>query len=291
MRIRSKILLTLGLACLSTGVLAGGAVAHGGGKHGGKNLKVEVRGLVSAITQATDTTDGSVTVDPNTPPATAAGVTPVTPPTSTLATWTCVIPAGNDLSSIMVGDQVKAKCADKDGALVLKRIRERHADQGNHEGEHHSLSNGGSKGGKVEVEARGTVTAFTSDPVTGEGSISVLPGGTGSTLPSVDCVLKSRTRIIGLIAVGDTVKIKCKSNSDGQLVAKKIKEKGAVKPGEVKVEVKGPIDAVSDTSITIAGVTCTVGDPALVAGLAVTQFVEAHCSGTPFALDKVELES
>jgi hypothetical protein len=56
MRLRSRILLTAGLACLTTGVLAGGALAHGGhkskfakfSKRGHADLKVEVRGAITA---------------------------------------------------------------------------------------------------------------------------------------------------------------------------------------------------------------------------------------------------
>ena len=47
MRLRSKILLTVGLTCLSSAVLAGGAMADGGHHKNKSELKVEVRGLVT----------------------------------------------------------------------------------------------------------------------------------------------------------------------------------------------------------------------------------------------------
>ena len=271
MRVRSKVLVSLGIAALAMGSVAGGAFAHGGhGKNMGKNLKVDVRGEVTAVTPT------SVTIDPDG----AAGP---------LAAWTCTVKAGAPAPTAVVGDKVRAKCADDGaGALVIKRLRTRGDHHGNSgKGSH---SNGGNSAGKVEVEARGVVTAFAQDAVTGDGEIVVNPG-TG--LPTVTCTLKTRTRVLGTPAVGDTVKIKCKSR-DGQLVAKKIKENGLIAPGQVKVEVKGPVTAVALGSITIAGITCTTTptqDAALAAaGIVVGVTAEAHCSGTPFALVNAHLE-
>lgn len=263
MRIRSKILLTLGVACLSASALAGGALAHG--SEGKSDLKLEIRGTVTAVDAA------SITIDPGTP----------------LATWTCAVPAElqPELTGIVTTDQVKAKCRDKNGVLTLTRIREK---GGQHNGEHKTMDHGG-QGGRVEVEARGIVTSVgTPDPTTGNLDIAVQPGPAGSTLPLVTCTVTKRTHVFGTPTVGENVKIKCKSRN-GLLVAKRIKEKGLMKPGQVQVEVKGPSATFANGSITIGSVSCTATD-AQITGIDLTKPVEAHCAGNPLALLSIHQE-
>jgi hypothetical protein len=204
MRLRSKILLTVGLSCLSSAVLAGGAMADGGHGKGKSELKIEVRGLVTALTPATPTTPGSITVTPG-----------------TLAPWTCTLRPGADTTGITVTPptSVKLKCRDKHGVLTAKRLR--------------TTTN---TTGKVKVEATGVVTAFT--PLTpGIVTLGVVPApGTpgsitinpGTGLPLVTCAITDRTRIrrsvVPQINV-DTAKVECKSKDGLLLVAKKIKVK------------------------------------------------------------------
>lgn len=199
MRLRSKILLTVGFSCLSSAVLAGGATADGGHGKGKSELKIEVRGLVTALTPATPTAPGSITVTPG-----------------TLAPWTCTLRPGADTTGITLipPTNVKLKCRDKHGVLTAKRLR--------------TTDN---TTGKVKVEATGVVKAFIAlipgifpAPST-PGSITVSPG---ATLPDVTCAITDRTRIRRSVvpALGvDTAKVECKSKDGLLLVAKKIKVK------------------------------------------------------------------
>jgi hypothetical protein len=201
MRLRSKILLTVGLSCLSSAVLAGGAMADGGHKNK-PGLEVELRGLVTGLTAATPTTPGSITVSPG----------------GTLAPWTCALKPGADTTGITLAppSNVKVKCRTKNGVLTAKRVR--------------TTTN---MTGKVKLEATGLVTAFTAltpgtlgpPPTLGTpGSITIDAGITGLPLP-VTCAITDRTRLRSVPVVGvDTAKIECKSKDDA-LVAKKIKVK------------------------------------------------------------------
>ena len=198
MRLRSKILLTVGLSCLSSAVLAGGAMADGGHKNK-PGLEVEVRGLVTGLTAATPTTPGSITVSPG----------------GTLAPWTCALKPGADTTGITLvpASNVKVKCRTKNGVLTAKRVR--------------TTTN---MTGKVKLEATGLVTAFTAftpavAPAVGtNGSITIDAGITGLPLP-VTCAITNRTRIRSIPVLNvDTAKIECKSKDDA-LVAKKIKVK------------------------------------------------------------------
>ena len=204
MRLRSKILLTVGLSCLSSAVLAGGAMADGGHGKNKSELRIEVRGLVTALTPATLTAPGSITVTPG-----------------TLAPWTCALRAGADTTGIVpLTTNVKLKCRDKQGVLTAKRLR--------------TTTN---TTGKVKVEATGVVTAFTAftpalaPALAIPGSITVSPG---ATLPSVMCAITDRTRIrrsvVPVINV-DSAKVECKSKDGLLLVAKKIKVKHPKVPG------------------------------------------------------------
>jgi len=265
MRIRSKILLTMGIACLSASALAGGALAHG--SKGKADLKVEIRGTV--VSNA----DGKITIDPGTPPP-----------------WTCTVPAEMQakVADIVATDLVKAKCRDKNGVLTLTRIREKGGNHGQeNKGGHKSMHKGG-QNGRVEVEARGTVTNVTAPDADGNMVITVQPGPAGSTLPLVACTVTKRTRVLGTPTVGDSVKIKCKSRG-GLLVAKKIKEKGLMKPGQVQVEVKAPTATFANGSITLGPVSCTA-TPAQLVGIDLTKPVEAHCAGDPLALVSIHQE-
>lgn len=264
MRSRTKTLLALGVACLSTAVVASGAMAHGGhreklgkiSKKGGTALKVEVRGVITGpILAATATTPGSITFS-------AAGTT-VPPPTGFV--WTCAIPAGSDVSAFTEGNRVKAKCRSAEGTgLTLTKLR--HKDHGD----------------KVKVEASGIVDAFTAAAVGTPGTITINTGVIGQ-LP-VTCAVTDRTRVRGNpTPVTGMAKIECKSKN-GVLTAKKIKVKVP------KVEAKGMLTINGTTSVTVGTVTCaipagTTVDPAL-AG----KFVEIKCLGTPPVLAKIELE-
>jgi hypothetical protein len=260
MVMRSKVTLAIGVSCLASAVLGGGALAHGGGDgggHGGSSaLTVKVRGLVTELSAATATTDGSITVSPG----------------GTLAPWTCTLPATADTTDIVVNTTVVSmKCRDRGGVLAARRIHE--SDRAT---------------GKVKVKARGMVTAFapvasgtpvvppkpggalfdkreepgttttttpepptapgttttTTDPVTPPDPTTptdpAAPGTPGSItldlgtgLPPVTCAVTDRTRVRSVPAVGDMAKIECRSFDDA-LVAKKIRTRGtrfAPQPG------------------------------------------------------------
>lgn len=260
MRVKSKVLVSLGIACLSTAVVAGGALAHGGhreklgkiSKKGNAALKIEVRGAIKALTPATGTAPGSITLS-------GAGTTTPAPAGSE---WTCAIAAGSDVSEFKVGDRVKAKCQSAaDTGLTLTRLR--HKDHGD----------------RVKVAARGKVTAFTAAAGATAGTITVDTGVTGQS--PVTCAVTAMTRIRGNVAVGGTVKAECKLK-DGVLTAKSIAEKVP------QVEAKGTLTINANGSVTVNGVTCTV--PAGMTLPAAGSLVEIKCTGTPPALVKIELE-
>ncbi len=253
MRSRSKVLLAFGAACLSTAVLASGAMAHDKHRERGKMhikgtnaLKVEVRGLIQSIT----------------PPAAPGGTGSIvlTAGAGPGLTWTCITPAGADLSMFTNWTlRVKAVCRSTADGLVLTKLR--HKD----------------KGDKVKVEARGLVSAIS------DTSITVQPG-TG--LPDVTCAIGLKTKIKGapIVPLVDTVKIECKSKN-GVLTAKKIKKKVA------KVEAKGAL-TIGIGTVTVGAVTCAVPNP-LPLGMvlpAAGSIVEIKCLGTPPVLAKIELE-
>lgn len=291
MRLRSRVLLTAGLACLSTAVVAGGALAHGGGheskigktsKRGHSDLRVEVRGAITQFTAPDATNAGSVTVsaaqvDPTAPvPLAAPGPVP-----ATSLVWQCAIPAGSSVSGFNVGDIVKLRCRSVNGVLTAYKLKARH----DHRGGMAIKDRGHGKGRfSVEVEARGAVVKAD------QTSITVDPGTTTDQLAPFTCAIGPRTRSFGMLMAGDTVKIKCKTR-DGALVAKKIKKKGAMTIGEIQVKVKAPIDTVGPTGITfVGGTSCAVADPSLVTGLAQGDFVEAKCTGNPLTLAKIQRE-
>lgn len=290
MRLRSRILLTAGVACLSTAMLAGGALAHGGDGHKSKfgkmskrghaALKVEIRGEIKELT----TTSITVTTADVTPPTTAPVplLAPVAAPPA--IEFTCQFPAGSTVTGFAVGDVVKLNCKSSNGVLTAyklraagKRATKLVKDRG-HRG-HHGFS--------VEVEARGSVVS--ADQTT----ITVDPGTATDSLPLVTCTIGKRTRSFGTLVAGDTVKIECKSKN-GVLVAKRTKKKGALKVGEIQVKIKAPIAAIVTTapaSISfVGGTSCAVADPALLTGLAVGNFVEAKCTGNPLTLRKIHIE-
>lgn len=283
MRVRSKVLVSLGIAALALGSVAGGALAHGGhGKHMGKNLKVDVSGEVTVAA------DGlSVTVDPD------GAVGPLAP-------WTCMTRPGKTIKPAAAGAIGRLRCVDNgSGALVVKKLKVRGDNSGNSGKGKDSMDHGGGvKTGRVEIEAKGLVQGDIVQNADGTQSITVLPGATTaaptSTLPAVTCtIVPGKTRILGTPIAGDVVKIKCKSR-DGMLVAKKIKERNLLKAGKVQVEVKGTVDAIGADSITVAGIPCATTDAqeALFAGAGIVQgaFVEMKCTGTPFALFRIHLE-
>ena len=261
MHVRSRFLVTAGLACLSTAALAGGALAHGehnGGKigkawkHGHAALRVEVRGPLSVAA------DGStVTISP-------AGLTP----------WTCQVPTGSDLSAFTSPMQVRARCRSSEGKLVLTRLR--HTD----------------KGDKVKVEVRGTVD-MTSTLLPTPTTIVVDPnaGAMGSTLPLVTCAIGPNTRLRGMLVVGATVHVTCRSKL-GVLTAKKIKVKDAQHPATgAKAKAKGPLDLSVPGSVKVSGIACDVpASSMLLNGFMQDEFVEIHCSGDPLVLDRIQHE-
>ena len=222
MRLRSRVLLTAGLACLSTAVLAGGALAHGGhhakfnrgSQRGHANLSVEVRGTITGLQEATGAVAGFVTVS----------ASDVTPAPAGLE-WKCSIPAGSQSTGLKPTDSVKLRCRDIDGVLTAVKLRIK---SHGHDG-HSLMDRGNGRRGKVEVEARGTIVAIdTTTP--NMMSITIDPGTSQDNLLPFSCNIGPRTRILGTPAVGDSVKIACRSK-DGALVARKIKEKGQIHPG------------------------------------------------------------
>ena len=286
MRLRSRILLVAGLACLSTGVLAGGALAHGGrlsklskgSERGHADLAVQVRGRITGLLEATDTTAGFVTVS----------ASDVTPAPAGLE-WTCAIPAGSQSTGLKLTDPVKLRCRGIDGVLTAVKLRPRN--HGHHDGlkvmDHHNGLRG-----RVEVEARGTITAI--DTMTPDMmSVTVDPGTTTDKLAPFTCNIGPRTRILGMPKMGDTVKIVCRSRH-GALVARKIKEKGQIHPGEIQVEIKAPIDTITPgtpgTISFVGGASCAVADATLLDGLKSGDFVEAKCTGNPLTLTRIHLE-
>jgi hypothetical protein len=125
-------------------------------------------------------------------------------------------------------------------------------------------------------------------------AVTVDPGTTEDKLLPFMCNIGPRTRIFGTPMVGDTVRIECKSRK-GALVAKKLKEKGQIKPGEIQVRIRGRIDAIvvppGVPAITFGPITCGVADTTLLTGLAVGNLVEARCAGNPLTLTKIHLKS
>ena len=214
-----------------------------------------------------------------------------------LTKWTCVVPPGMDVSTILLGAQVKAKCRDMAGVLTLTRIRAKRGDHGSQNKGEHKMNDhgqGGSSAGRVEVETRGSITAVVPNTTTGNMDVTVQPGPAGSTtLPAVQCSVTQRTHVFGTPTLGENVKMTCKSR-DGVLVAKKIKEKGLMKPGQVQVEVKGPNGTVApdNSSVTIGGVTCAVpAGSTLLTRVDLTMPVEAHCAGDPLSLVSIHNEN
>ncbi len=292
MRLRSRILLTAGLACLSTAVVAGGALAHGGhhksrfgkfSKRGHADLKVEVRGAITALTADSITVSAAQAAPAA--PVDSVQLNAVTPVGATTGLdWTCAIPPGSDVTGFAVGNIVKLACRSSNGVLTAYKLRAVGPPPVKMVKDHGHRSRGFS----VELEARGSVV---SADLT---SITVDPGkaGTPDTLPLVTCTIGKRTRSFGTLVAGDTVKIDCKSKN-GALVAKRIKKKGALKVGQIQVKVKAPIESIAPDKSTITfagGTTCGVSDPTILGVLAVGNFVEAKCTGNPLTLTKIHLE-
>lgn len=263
---RSKVTVAIGLTCLTGAAVGGGALAHGGGGGGGGGLgsgeggiRLEVRGLVTALSA------DSITVAPG----------------GTLAPWTCALPAGADLSDVVVNTtRVRIRCHSRSGVLTASRLRLTEHTRG-----------------KVKLKAVGQVTAFTApgestppktpeDPTTTTtttttapattaapttttaptttappsttttaptppvapgalGSITLDPGG---DLPLVTCAVRARTRVRSVPTVGATAAMKCKSRRD-VLVAKRIRV--------ARTTVKPPSGEVPPTTTTT---TTTTGD-------------------------------
>jgi hypothetical protein len=198
MRIRTKVLVGLGCAAMTTGIVAGGAVGHGGeGKHGGKKraklakvskvgqnaLRVEVRGKIMSID------DKQVTVK------TAAYADP----------WTCMIPAGSDVQGFKEMDHVRLNCRSSEGTLYATKLRKR------------------DKGERLKIHARGVLGTF-SDTV-----VTVDPGTATDMLGPVTCVRTATTLVIGAVAVGKETKVECKAKT-GTLKAKKVVDKTPAPP-------------------------------------------------------------
>ncbi len=289
MRLRSRILLTAGLACLSTAAVAGGALAHGGdhkskfgkfSKRGHADLKVEVRGAITALTTDSITVSAAQAAQAPVDSVQLNGAPPAAAPTG--LDWTCAIPAGSDVTGFAKDDIVKLACRSSNGVLTAYKLRS----AGKSAAKLVQDRGHGKRGFSVEVEARGSVV------LADQTSITVDPGTTTDALLPFTCQIGPRTRSFGVLAPNDIVKIECKSKH-GALVAKKIKKKGAPKVGEIQVKVKAPIESfgANNSSITfVGGTTCAVSDPNLVTGLAPGNFVEAKCTGNPLTLVKIHTE-
>ncbi len=230
MRLRSRILLTAGLACLSTAMLAGGALAHGGDGHKckfGKILQARARGPEGRDPRRdhgahADVDHRSATADVGCSAAHRRPVPLAAPSPSPDA----------DLSSRAIPGRLDGDRFRRRGhrqAQLQERRRRAHGlppprgaasrltklvqDRGHR----------GHRGFSVEVEARGAVVSADLN------SITVDPGTPADRLAAdVTCTIGKRTRSFGTLIAGDTVKIECKSKN-GVLVAKRIKKKGALK--------------------------------------------------------------
>ena len=218
MRSRTKTLLALAVACLSTAVVASGAMAHGGHK-GDKDktsLEVEVTGVVTA-------NDGVTVV-------VSAGA---------LAAPACTVRIGKDVSAFPPGTRVKAKCVQRNGVLKLKKLRP-------------TLN----PNDKLKIEANGVVKAFTAAGVgIPTGIITVDTGLTPLAAP-ITCVVTERTRVRGNPVIDGMAKVECKSK-DGVLTAKKIKAKVVKIKAEGPLGIAPAAPAVP-ASVTVNGVTCSV---------------------------------
>ncbi len=262
---RAKVLLAFGATCLASAVLASGAMAHDKHRERGKvkiattnALKVEVRGLITALTPATADVPGTPVV-----PGTPGSITVTAAPGTAGFAWTCIVPVGIDVSAFAQNSRVKAVCRSTATGLVLTKLR--HKD----------------KGDKVKIEARGTVAAGYTGAVGSLVGVNVVV--TGVTDP-ITCGITDRTKIKGApIAAGDTVKVECKSKN-GAIVAKKIKKKVA------KVEAKGALTLGTGT-VTVGTVVCAIPlGMTLPAGAVNGAIVEIKCLGTPPVLATIELE-
>ena len=252
MRSRTKTLLALGVACLSTAVVASGAMAkggHKGDKHNNKNktsLEVEVTGVVTA-------NDG-MTV------AVSAGA---------LAAPACTVRTGKDVSAFPTGTRVKAKCVQRNGVLKLKKLRP-------------TLN----PNDKLKIEANGVVKAFTAFTPGAPGIVGTIVVDTGLTplAAPITCVVTDRTRVRGIPVVDGMAKVECKSK-DGVLTAKKIKAK------VVKIKAEGVL-VLGATTVTVGTVTCNIPAGAIVDPLLNGQVVEIKCTGAApnSVLTKIELE-
>ncbi len=173
------------------GSLGAGAVvvtADASQHHAGVGGETEVRGSVTALTVATATVAGSITV-------TARGV-PVT----------CVIPIGVTLT-VALGDLVELEC-DLVGdpgvwTLHVAKSEDDHADGGGHSGQRHDSS---------VVEMRGMIAAAL---VPASTALTVTPTGGGTP---VTCTITAGS--LPQFAAGDSVKMECVKVGD----ALKLKE-------------------------------------------------------------------
>lgn len=281
MRFQTRRLVCSGLALVASGALAAGAAAS---QHRGPSaLKVDATGAVSAFSAATATTAGSVAL------------------TVGDATLTCAIRPGASATAT-VGATVRLKCRDIGGVLTATKLRSRvGSSEDGHRGKS-SMDRRHSSSGKAHVTARGTVSAIAVDVAGMPTSITVDPGFAGrtDTLPAVTCAVSSRTEVAGSPAVGDTVKISCRSRR-GVLSANEITVRtatmvtpppagGAVADDSPERETKGRITALGGSSITVGAVTCDVPATVPTTGFSTGDLVEIRCAGTPLTLTKIEHE-
>lgn len=253
-RSRFRFLVAAGVLCTAT-VVAGSASALPGhpvaiSKRGGHTLQVEVRGTITGLVQPTPTTNGSITVR-------AAGATN---PAPNGYEWTCVVGKRNKrITRFKVNDRVKVRCHNVGmTALKLKMIRKR------------------DRGDKVRVHAIGAVEGFTAASGATPGTVKVNTGVANQ--PPVECVVTSRTRVIGNPAVGGSAKVFCRSRR-GVLTAVHVVERPVI------AWAKGPLVINVDNSVTVAGVTCAV--PAGKMLPAAGTMVRIICRGTPLKLVRI----
>ena len=163
-----------------TGTPTGGPGAVGG--------EMEVHGVVAALTPASDTVPGSITV--------TVSALPVT----------CAIPVGTTLA-VTIGDLIELKCdLIGDPAAWTVHVAKGEDEQGGESGGGAGDTSGPAHGDSSEVEVQGTVAASflqTSDTIT------VTPSGGGA---DVTCTIVAGS--LPSFAAGDSVKMQCVTVGD-----------------------------------------------------------------------------
>ena len=292
MRLRSRILLTAGLACLSTAMLAGGALAHGGDGHKGKfgkfskrghaALKVEVRGAITALT--TRSRSPCSAVWPRRLPRSRPGRRTPAAVARPRSLGTCYIPAGSTVTGFVVGDIVKLSCKSADGKLVAYRLRAA--------GKHLPKA--------TRTEATAAVRGFWRG---GPGPWRRLGDHPrvhhrrprhrrrGRHAPERDLRDRQAHPLLRHDLPRrhrqDRVQEQERRRSSPRGSRRRARQD---RPDQGRGQVEGGYDSTRPASASRAARPCAVADATLLTGIAVGDFVEAKCAGNPLTLTKIHLE-